>query len=54
MLRLLVAGKTDREIAETLFIGPATVRPPLPNPFGKREVGSRTAAVAAARRLGLL
>jgi predicted ATPase/DNA-binding CsgD family transcriptional regulator len=54
VLRLLAAGRTDREIAAALFIGQGTVRSHLTNIYGKLEVGSRTAAVATAHRLGLL
>jgi len=54
VLRLVADGHSDREVAETLFVGPATVRTHLTSIFGKLGVGSRTAAVAAARRLGIL
>jgi non-specific serine/threonine protein kinase len=54
VLRLVADGRSDREIAAALFVGPATVRTHLTNAFGKLGVGSRTAAVAAARRLGFL
>jgi DNA-binding CsgD family transcriptional regulator len=54
VLRLVADGHSDREVAETLFVGSATVRTHLTSIFGKLGVGSRTAAVAAARRLGIL
>lgn len=54
VLRLVADGRSDREIAAALFIGPGTVRSHLGNAFGKLEVGSRTAAVAVARRRGIL
>jgi non-specific serine/threonine protein kinase len=54
VLRLVADGRSDREIAAALFIGPATVHTHLANAFGKLEVSSRTAAVASARRLGIL
>jgi non-specific serine/threonine protein kinase len=54
IMRLVAEGHSDREIAETLFIGTATVRTHLTSSYGKLGVGSRTAAVAAARRLGIL
>jgi DNA-binding CsgD family transcriptional regulator len=41
-------------MAAALFITQGTVRSHLTNIFGKLEVGSRTAAVATARRLGIL
>jgi DNA-binding CsgD family transcriptional regulator len=54
VLRLVADGCSDRTIAETLFIGRSTVHTHLTNLFGKLDVGSRTAAVAAARRRGIL
>jgi DNA-binding NarL/FixJ family response regulator len=54
VLKLVADGLSDRAIADALFIGVATVRTHLANTFGKLEVGSRTAAVAAARRRGIL
>ena len=54
VLRLVADGRSDREIAEGLFIGLGTVRTHLGNAFGKLDVGSRTAAVAVARRHGIL
>jgi len=54
ILVLVADGLSDREVAEALFIGQGTVRHHLTNIFGKLEVSSRTAAIAAARRLGIL
>jgi DNA-binding CsgD family transcriptional regulator len=54
IVRLVADGHSDREIAEALFIGASTVRTHLTSLFGKLGVGSRTAAVAAVRRLGIL
>jgi DNA-binding CsgD family transcriptional regulator len=54
ILLLVAEGRSDREVAEVLFITQGTVRTHLTNIFGKLAVGSRTAAVAAARRLGIL
>jgi excisionase family DNA binding protein len=54
VLRLVADGRSDREIAEALFVGTGTVRTHLAHAFDKLGVGSRTAAVAAARRLGIL
>ena len=54
VLRLVTDGLSDREVAAALFIGQGTVRSHLTNIFGKLGVGSRTAAIAAARRLGIV
>lgn len=54
VLALLVAGKTDREIAAALFISPHTASRHVHNLFGKLGVESRTAAVAYAVRHGLV
>ena len=54
VLRLVAGGHSDREIAAALFIGLATVHTHLANLYGKLDVSSRTAAVAAARRRGIL
>jgi non-specific serine/threonine protein kinase len=54
VLHLVAEGRSDREIAEALFIGRGTVRSHLASIYGKLGVGSRTGAVAAARRLGVL
>ena len=53
-MRLTAEGLSDREIAASLYIGLATVRTHLANAYGKLDVGSRTSAVAAARRLGIV
>ena len=54
ILLLVAEGLSDRDVAEALFVSQGTVRSHLTNIFGKLGVGSRTAAVAAARRLGIL
>jgi DNA-binding CsgD family transcriptional regulator/tetratricopeptide (TPR) repeat protein len=54
VLRLLVAGRSNPEIAETLFISPATARTHVSNVFAKLGVHSRTEAVDYAHRRGLL
>ena len=48
ILRLVAAGKTNREIAATLFISDHTVRRHLQNIFAKLGVPSRAAATAFA------
>jgi non-specific serine/threonine protein kinase len=54
VLRLLVAGQTDRQIAEILFISHGTARTHVNNILRKLDVGSRTAAVAYAFQHGLI
>ena len=54
VLRMVADGHTDREIADALFIGFATVRSHLANIYAKLDVRSRTSAIAAARRAGIL
>jgi predicted ATPase/DNA-binding CsgD family transcriptional regulator len=54
VLSLLAAGKTDREIAELLFISRRTANAHVANILGQFEVHSRHDAVARARELGLL
>jgi DNA-binding CsgD family transcriptional regulator len=48
VLRLVGAGKTNREIARGLEVKPNTVRKHLENAYLKLEVGTRTAAIARA------
>ena len=48
VLRLLAAGKTNRSIAEDLFLSEHTVRRHVQNIFAKLRVSSRTAATAFA------
>jgi LuxR family maltose regulon positive regulatory protein len=54
VLRLIAAGKSNREIACDLFLATGTVKKHANNIFGKLGVGSRTQAVARARELGIL
>ena len=54
VLRLLVAGRSDREIAETLFISPRTASKHVGAILSKLAVSSRGEAVALALREGLL
>lgn len=54
VLRLLASGLTNREIAETLFISPETVKKHTGHIYDKLDVGNRMEAVARAQGLGLL
>jgi DNA-binding CsgD family transcriptional regulator len=53
VLRSLVAGKSNRQIAETLFISGKTVSVHVTNILAKLSVHSRLEAAARARELGL-
>jgi LuxR family maltose regulon positive regulatory protein len=54
VLRLIAAGKSNREIAEALVLAVGTVKKHISNIFGKLGVSSRTQCVARARQLHLL
>jgi non-specific serine/threonine protein kinase len=54
VLVLVAEGLSDRDVAQALFITQGTVRSHLTSIFGKLEVGSRTAAIATARRLSIV
>ena len=54
VLRLVVAGQTDREIAETLFISRRTAEGHVSEILAKLDVRSRAAAVAMALRSNLI
>ncbi len=54
VLRLLVEGQSDREIAAALFIGPRTVQTHVANLFAKLGVNTRAEAAAVAVRRGLV
>jgi LuxR family transcriptional regulator, maltose regulon positive regulatory protein len=54
VLRLVVAGLSNAEIAEELVIAVSTVKSHVNHIYGKLGVESRTQAVAQARTLGLL
>ncbi len=53
VLRLLTQGRSNREIAEALFISHRTVSTHVANIFVKLDVNGRAAAVARAYQLGL-
>jgi DNA-binding NarL/FixJ family response regulator len=51
---LVAAGKSNREIADELYLSVKTVARHLENIFCKLDVSSRTAATAVAYRRGLV
>jgi non-specific serine/threonine protein kinase len=54
VLRLLVEGRSDREIASALFISPRTAQGHVARIFTKLNVNTRTAAVAVAIQASLV
>ncbi|CAH0173937.1 Transcriptional regulatory protein LiaR [Microbacterium oxydans] len=54
VLELVAAGKSNTDVANELFISDTTVKSHLAHIFSKLDVSSRTAAVSAARRRGIL
>jgi DNA-binding NarL/FixJ family response regulator len=54
VLQLLAEGRTNKEIAGTLFISPKTASVHVSRIITKTSAGNRTEAVANARRHGLL
>ena len=53
MLRLVAAGRSNREIAAELFISPKTASVHVSNILGKLSVASRGEAAATAHTLRL-
>ena len=54
VLRLLAGGKSNKEIGKGMFISETTVKSHVKSIFAKLGVLSRTEAVAAASRRGLI
>jgi LuxR family maltose regulon positive regulatory protein len=54
VLRLMAAGMTNQEIAETLVVALGTAKAHTASIYAKLEVHNRTQAVARARELNLL
>ena len=54
VLRLIIAGLTNREIAEELFVSLGTIKTHINHIYQKIDVHSRTQAVARARELYLI
>ncbi|HLK76313.1 MAG TPA: AAA family ATPase [Streptosporangiaceae bacterium] len=54
VLRLIAAGRSNREIASVLFIAPKTASVHVSNILGKLGAASRTEAAAIAHREGLI
>ncbi len=54
VLRLLAGGRTDRQIADALFLSPRTVHHHVANLLAKLGTANRVGAVEAARAAGLL
>jgi DNA-binding CsgD family transcriptional regulator len=50
VLRLIAAGRTNAEIADTLFLSPHTVRTHVRNSLRKLGVSTRAQAVLALER----
>ena len=53
VLRLVAQGRTNREIADALFVSHRTASTHVANILGKLDVASRTEATAWAVRVGL-
>jgi DNA-binding CsgD family transcriptional regulator len=54
VLALIVAGRTNKEIADALFLSENTIKTHVNGLYAKLGVNRRTQAVARARELGLL
>jgi DNA-binding NarL/FixJ family response regulator len=54
VLRFLAAGRSTRQMAEDLYVSPATVRTHVEHILGKLRAHSRLEAVVVGARKGLL
>src|SRR5262249_58223672 len=54
VLGLLAAGKSNKEIAQTLGVSPNTIKTQVASLYAKLEVQRRTQAVQKARELALI
>ena len=54
VLQLVAEGRTNRQIAESLFISEKTAGVHVSNILGKLDASGRTEAAAIARRYGLI
>jgi LuxR family transcriptional regulator, maltose regulon positive regulatory protein len=54
VLQQIAEGRTDREIADRLYLSLHTAKVHARNIYSKLDVSNRTQAVARARELGLL
>lgn len=54
VLDLVAAGRSNADIASLLFVSETSVKSHLVHILSKLDVSSRTAAVSAARQLGIV
>lgn len=54
VLRLVAAGRSNKEIAQVLSVSPNTIKTHLARLFAKLEASRRTEAILRARELGLI
>jgi len=54
VLHLIALGRTNKEIAQQLFVAPGTVKAHTSSIYRKLDVANRTEAVARARQIGIL